>query len=83
MKEATGELNMTVVTVLAITAIGVLFYTLVWPSIKNSINSSTKCANAMCEACAAGAKSTSCTYYDYDDEGNMTGGAQEITCPCK
>ena len=38
MKEATGELNMTVITVIAIAAIGVIFYTLVWPLIKNNIS---------------------------------------------
>lgn len=41
MKEATGELNMTVITVVAIAAIGTLFYTLIWPSIKTSIKNNT------------------------------------------
>lgn len=40
MKEATGELNMTVVTVVAIAAVGAFFYAFVWPSIKNSITDS-------------------------------------------
>lgn len=82
MKEATGELNMTVITVIAIAAIGVIFYTLVWPIIKNNINQSTKCANAICDECASGAKTTSCIYYEYDDEGNTTG-TSNISCPCK
>ena len=34
MKEATGELNMTVVTVVAIAAVGGFFYAFVWPNIK-------------------------------------------------
>lgn len=33
MKEATGELNITVITVVAIAAIARLFYTLIWPMI--------------------------------------------------
>ena len=37
MKEATGELNMTVITVIAIGAIGALFYAFVWPMIQRSI----------------------------------------------
>ena len=41
MKEATGELNMTVVTVVAIAAVGAFFYAFVWPSIKTSIAKST------------------------------------------
>lgn len=49
MKEATGELNMTVITVVAIAAIAAIFYALVWPNLKVSI------VNRQCEAdCGAG-----------------------------
>jgi len=41
MKEATGELNMTVITVVAIAAVATLFYTLVWPTIQKSIVNNT------------------------------------------
>lgn len=41
MKEATGELNMTVITVVAIAAVAALFYTLVWPAIQKSIVNNT------------------------------------------
>lgn len=46
MKEATGELNMTVITVVAIAAVAAFFYALVWPAIKNSINRETHCSAA-------------------------------------
>ena len=46
MKEATGELNMTVVTVVAIAAVAAFFYAFVWPGIRNSINTSTYCSQA-------------------------------------
>jgi hypothetical protein len=36
MKEATGELNMTVVTIIAIGAI-IAFFWVMWPQIKNTI----------------------------------------------
>ncbi len=36
MKEATGELNMTVVTIIAIGAI-IAFFWFMWPQIKNTI----------------------------------------------
>lgn len=45
MKEATGELNMTVITVVAVAAIAAFFTMLVWPSVKNSLMASTICAN--------------------------------------
>lgn len=69
MKEATGELNMTVITVVAIAAIGAFFYAFVWPSIKNSITSSTNCANAVCTECTENNGKrvcTNCTYTDAD-----------------
>ena len=37
MKEATGELNMTVITVVAIAAIAAFFYAFVWPAVKKNI----------------------------------------------
>lgn len=37
MKEATGELNMTVVTIVAIAAVAALFYVFLWPVIQKSI----------------------------------------------
>ncbi len=37
MKEATGELNMTVVTLIAIAAIGGLFYVAIWPMVQRML----------------------------------------------
>lgn len=45
MKEATGELNMTVIVVVAIAAVAALFYAFIWPSIKKNIQNNTVCAN--------------------------------------
>ena len=45
MKEATGELNMTVVTVVAIAAVGALFTIFLWPRIRANIILSTACSN--------------------------------------
>lgn len=44
MKEATGELNMTVITVVAIAAIAALFTVFILPSIQANIMLSTACA---------------------------------------
>lgn len=41
MKEATGELNMTVVTVVAIAAVGGFFYLFIWPSIQRGLTMNT------------------------------------------
>lgn len=37
MKEASGELNMTLITVIAIAAVGVIFYMFILPIIKNQV----------------------------------------------
>lgn len=41
MKEATGELNMTVVTIVAIAAVALLFYAFLWPVIQRQIVNQT------------------------------------------
>ena len=37
MKEATGELNMTVITLVAIAAIGAVFYFVIWPIVQRML----------------------------------------------
>lgn len=72
MKEATGELNMTVITVVAIAAVAAFFYAFVWPAIRNNLMNTTKCNSAVCPADCTGG-SCKCTYSD----GSTT---EEITC---
>ena len=45
MKEATGELNMTVITVVAIAAVAAFFYAFLWPAIQQGLNRNT-CKNS-------------------------------------
>lgn len=45
MKEATGELNMTVITVVAIAAVGLLFTLFVWPNIQSNLAIQTACSS--------------------------------------
>ena len=71
MKEATGELNMTLITVVAIAAVAAIFYTVVWPIIKENISNSAKCPNAVCTGQCIGGRQT-CTYQ-----------GETISCPCE
>ena len=76
MKEASGELSMTAIAVVAIAAIGVVFTTLIWPSIKTNITRSTNCSQAYnCIDCDG----SMCTC-EYLDE---AGGTESIQCPDK
>lgn len=68
MKEATGELNMTVITVVAIAAIAAFFYAFIWPAIKNNLAQNTYCSTANCSGCTTDSSGkrtcTTCTYID-------------------
>lgn len=76
MKEATGELNMTVVTVVAIAAVGALFYLLLWPAIRSSILRSTYCNSAV--DCTE--DRSSCYYYDVSEDGMTQTKKGPINC---
>ena len=56
MKEATGELNMSVVVLTMVGLLIALFFYTVWPLIKNNFISNTNCAKAICDKCSDGTK---------------------------
>ncbi len=49
MKEATGELNMTVVIVIAVGILAAFFYTVIWPLIGDNFDKNANCNNAICK----------------------------------
>lgn len=49
MKEATGELNSTVIILTAVALLSAVFFTIVWPIIKEGMYDSASCANAVCD----------------------------------
>lgn len=74
MKDATGELSMTAIAVVAIAAIGLVFSQLVWPAIKKNITRSAHCTEAYsCKSCTDGL--CDCIYLD---ESNAT---KTVKCP--
>ena len=77
MKEATGELSNTVITVVAIAAILTLFTVFLYPRLKTAIMARTYCQSAVqCGTCDGGKQK--CHYYNDD----MTINATEIECDC-
>lgn len=76
MKEASGELNMTAITILAIAAVGAFFYLVIWPGLRNNIERSQQCSSAVCGACTNGVQT--CSYTDAD--GNVV---PDLQCPCR
>lgn len=88
MKEATGELNMTVITLIAIAAIAALFYIFVWPMIQRTIAQQT-CqtygTNYNAERAEDGACGDGCvTIEEADNEGEAeTNERVSKWCCCK
>ena len=88
MKEATGELNMTVVTVVAIAAVGGFFYLFIWPSIEAGLTMNT-CKNICPDGEVADVKNGWCNCADgtsinpddwnAEDKINATGGTGYIS----
>lgn len=48
MKEATGELNMSVVVISSIAILSAFFYTVLWPMINENQNQQVNCSKAIC-----------------------------------
>ena len=77
MKEASGELSMTAITVVAIAAIAGVFTVVIYPRIKANIVAQTKCSTKFnCSACNDGTQSCQTMTEDGD-------GTEDITCPCE
>ena len=62
MKEATSELNLTVVVVISIAGLAAFFYMTIWPMIQNNVNKYTKCSVAICEGHKNDDGSVDCEY---------------------
>ena len=78
MKEATGELSTTVITVVAIAAIAGIFAVWLLPSLRSTIRAKTYCSSAVqCGTCTQGKQT--CHYYNDD----MSVSESTIDCDCE
>ncbi len=71
MKEATGDLNMTVIIVIIVAGLVAFFSMYIGPMITDGIRSEANCSDAICK-CNKSTKKCDCTY-----KGN------KINCPYK
>lgn len=62
MKEATSELNLTVIVVISIAGLAAFFYMTLWPMMENNMNRYTKCSVAICERTKNADGTVDCTY---------------------
>lgn len=77
MKEATGELSTTAITVVAIAAVLTIMTTFIVPILKNSIKAKTYCSSAVC-SCDKNVKKCDECYYQQETNGTFTD--VKITC---
>ena len=48
MKEATGELNMTIVVAISIGVLATFFFTVLWPLLRGNFRAEANCSKATC-----------------------------------
>ena len=77
MKEASGELNATIIVVLAVGVLMAFFYYTIWPIIKTNLDNNSKCSKAICESCSN--KNGKCDYVKCHLEGKK----EEFECVYK
>ena len=60
MKEATGELNVTIIVVLAVGILIAFFYFTIWPGLNENFQQNSKCSKAYCDNNPCGRSENSC-----------------------
>lgn len=48
MKQATGELNSSIIVMTAVALLTAFFFMVIWPNIKGTLTDRATCANAVC-----------------------------------
>ena len=78
MKEVTGELNATLITVMAVAMLAVFFFSVLWPMMKDNLETSAKCSDAVCDV---GYNSNKMSYCYTPDPSNVNAKADYFECP--
>ena len=84
MKEATGELNMTIIIVIAVSLlIAFLYYTL-WPVLHSNFEANSGCSRAICEnPCGTSGNQTCSEALETLVKCHLPNSTEEIRCPWK
>ena len=49
MREATGELNASLIVFIAVSLLAAFFFSIIWPNIKGDLKSTARCSTAICK----------------------------------
>lgn len=69
MKEATGELNSSVIVFTAVALLAAFFFMVIWPNIKGGFQHRSTCANAVCDSGVNGNNMVYCKNPDNKNAG--------------
>ena len=84
MKEATGELNLTVIVVIIVAGLVAFFSIYIVPIIMGGIKNTANCEDAVCTKTGCSDGVCNCKYYKLDPVSKKkTGETVDITCPDK
>lgn len=82
MKEATGELNMTLIVFISVGILAAFFFKFLWPMIDHNYQSQSQCKNATCDC--SNAKDNDymckCKIYKKNKDGTVTE-IDGVECP--
>lgn len=76
MREATGDLNMTVIVVIAVAGLMAFFSMTLWPMIKGGLKHDANCSDAICVKSTINENAGTI-------ECHMKGSSETFTCPYK
>lgn len=79
MKQATGELNVTIVVVISVGILLAFFYGVLWPMIKGNLSYTQNCNNAICDKGTFDKNTGRVTCQYVNKDGNPEGNS--FTCP--
>ncbi len=84
MKEAVGELNITVIVVVSVALLAFFFFSVLWPSINSNFKHNTNCDDAICVCDDRGENGKCLLKAGSAIECHVKGNENEkITCPWK
>lgn len=78
MKEATGELNMTVIVAISVGILIAFFFSFLWPMINQNFQKESQCKKAICNCKNAAENNYKCDCWVVNDNGNES---EHFMCP--
>ncbi len=81
MKEAQGELNMTIVVVTIVAGLSLFFFSFIWPNIRGNFVRNSNCSEAICTCPSRDSQGNCVVPSDGLVDCQIRGSNQTIKCP--